>query len=299
MCSSDLIPMAFSSSEDVLGACCGLYPPAKSNENKQFDNATSREMCKATGSRPFWNWIDIFTFMPAGLCKYMDLYKLGQHIEKHDTYRGDWLRRVTEHVKRNAQLGMPILYVAGEICNKQFNALQLNLKTIEGSDECVSFSTCQLGGITCMVMTDQPHPSAHLMAHGERGSRHRFASAMHWFNALCTASLEPNQEATAQEIVTNATTKIDEIDRLHLQGLKNIAPLFKSVMDSTRSNWFSPAYKHIRLFAFHDKVKQKGKTHTKHKKCICHPSPIEWACPIPTNTAQLYTEHCGKDSASF
>jgi hypothetical protein len=78
-----------------------LYPPKQADENKPYDNATSRNLSKCRLESGWYGWVDLLQHSPDGLSGDMNLKRLGEWAKTRSglTYALDQFRRFTTVVE--------------------------------------------------------------------------------------------------------------------------------------------------------------------------------------------------------
>ncbi len=149
----------------------GLYPPGKSDPNRQHNNKTS---IKIKNYFTNFDWIDIMFTCPE-MAKNVNMYYLGKILDNDESYRTSWKQRVINRVRElRTHNHLPVVFVCGNICQNQWNKMFTNEIC---KDNLLQIYETELDGLTFQTLKAQ-HPSAHLQSHGEETSVQQFTANM-------------------------------------------------------------------------------------------------------------------------
>ena len=161
----------------------GLYPPSASVTNLEHNNKTSLEIKKLLSTEVTFQWNDLFPIAPEKN-KFVDQVALSQLSVRLPRLADDLWARFVEYSDLMKAAGKPaVVWVAGVTVNDAFQAsVRHRLRGL--------MSSYHVAGLTVEVwpcatfIIDAPHPSAHLMAHGETVSREFFKTTVGVVHAL-------------------------------------------------------------------------------------------------------------------
>ena len=195
----------------------GEYPPTKSRADAPHANPTSAGVSAYIGYGRH-DWIDIVPYAPvdtpSGL---IDRRALKTFVLADREVQANWIGRVASWVDACGAAGMvmPVVYIAGGLCNAVWAATSHARFTVAPSALCtLGTAVCvyTTGATQCLVMLDQPHPSWPLVSHGDPIAVASLRLAMRVLKGLLS---EAHQRATWD--AARVLAMIDDTERLRLQ----------------------------------------------------------------------------------
>ena len=139
----------------------GEYPPTNSSADEPHANPTSIVISSHIGYGRH-DWIDIVPYSPVDTPSVLvDRRALRARVLMHREVQLDWIGRIAARVDECAAAGMvmPVIYIAGELCNTVWSAMSHERFTLSPSapSEGLGVFVYKTGSTECLVMLDQPH----------------------------------------------------------------------------------------------------------------------------------------------
>ena len=172
----------------------GEYPPTNSSADEPHANPTSIGIVSHIGYGRH-DWIDIVPYSPVDTPSVLvDRRALRARVLMHREVQLDWIGRIAARVDECAAAGMvmPVIYIAGELCNAVWSAVSHKRFTLSPSapSEGLGVFVYKTGSTECLVMLDQPHPSWPLVSRGDPAAVASFRLAMRVLKGLLSAEFE-------------------------------------------------------------------------------------------------------------
>ena len=222
----------------------GIYPPRKANASKPHDNDTCRGIAREYGTFDF-NFCDAFPFSPNGKSSDLDNDLVFQELKENEALIADWLRRVRGWLDMRFEEGNKrcVMYVCGVIV-QYFWDRQTVFKFSRMLDTSVGVALYSAEFPShiphtkeIIVMENQYHPSAYLMAAGRQDLRHE-----HRYKMRLLSALRKVKDESIDRVIPLMTTYADEAERLRLKRVKEFADFF----GFSKGRWPRPM-QHCRL----------------------------------------------------
>jgi hypothetical protein len=120
-----------------------LFPPAKADAARQYDNATSREMVKIKGNNDF-DWNDLAPFSQNGLAKDFDDTWFANEVKgrtalAYNLVRAWWSRAEALIARENQHGAIPVVLWAGKIVEDAMGWL-VDMGLIPGTGRGISYT---------------------------------------------------------------------------------------------------------------------------------------------------------------
>jgi hypothetical protein len=190
----------------------GEYPPTGSRADAPHANPTSALIARHIGRWEF-DWRDIVPYAPHTQSGQIDRRALFQKVRGDRAMQSDWISHIHGWVVACSSAGMvmPVVYVAGDLCNVVWSATAHERFTHDSSLSMAHVYKTNGTGTKFLVMLDQPHPSWVLVSHGDPAAVAAFGVAMRNLKGL----LGTRERATLDDDRVLAT--INETERLRLE----------------------------------------------------------------------------------
>jgi hypothetical protein len=194
----------------------GLYPPAKSDESKQHDNATSTAIASVVGGF-HWNWNDLLTLSSTTTNAVIDQDALHAVVVSRHPQMLPFLTSWWERALDEISAGKRVFVWAGNTVNEALKWLvdvglvsqpRLGFKT-----SFARFTTVVVREVDVVFMEDTAHPSYHLLTGRHPVARAAFEATYQTAHLLVQSGLPVSAHALLTALGEEALRSATVLDR--------------------------------------------------------------------------------------